>query len=215
MRYELEKELILNIPSGAHVCFGLNGLCYPPQEEVFRLTESALEIMYDLKNTVTVVTKSEIILRDAGLIATIAGRSGATVFIPVFCEDNVSPVFEPDTPLPSFRLEMINRLSSSGIRCGIIISPVVPYVTDSVSAVERLIEKAASSGAESVVFTPSLYLTEKQKPLFKTALDSYYPDFMRFYGTFSENLYFPPTKTFLTDCTEKICKKHKMKFIFS
>ena len=213
LKYELEKAIISNAPSGTNICFGLNGLCYPPQESVFRLTERALEIMYDLKNPITVITKSDLILRDAGLISTIAGRSGATVFIPIFCEDNVSPVFEPYTPLPSFRFEMINRLSASGIRCGVIISPVIPYITDSASAVLRLTEKAAASGAELIVFDPSLRLTEKQKPLFQTALNSYYPDFMRFYGTFSENLYFPPMKMFITECVEKKCEEKGLKVI--
>lgn len=203
LRYELEKELILNAPSGTNVCFGMNGLCYPPQEAVFRLTERALEIMYDLKNPITVVAKSDLILRDAGLISTIAGRSGATVVIPIFCEDNVSPVFEPNAPLPSFRFEMINRLSSSGIRCGVMISPVIPYITDSVSAIQRLTEKAAASGAEFVVFEPRLQLSDEQKPLFKAALDLYYPGFIRFYGTFSENLYIPPRNAFLTESAEK------------
>ena len=212
-RYELEKELIRAVGSNSSVVFGLNGLCYPPQEAVFRLTERALEIMYDLKKPITVVTKSDMVLRDAGLIATIAGRSGATVVIPIFCEDNVSPVFEQGVPLPSFRFEMINRLASSGIRCGVMISPVVPYCTDSASGLRRLVKKAAESGAKFIVCDLGLQLSDEQKPLFKTVLDLYYPDFMRFYGTFSGNLFSVPRKKFVAEAIEEECKLNNLELI--
>jgi len=209
-KYDLERSVIASVPVGASVAFGADGLCYPPQESVFRLTERALEIMYDLKNPITVITKSDLILRDAGLIATIAGRSGATVIIPVFCEDSVSEVFEPDSALPSKRFEMMTRLSSSGIRCGMMLSPIIPYITDSAAAVKRLIKRAADSGAKFIFCEPGLQLSDGQKPLFKKALDLYYPEFLRFYGTFSGNLFSVPRRAFLTEEIEEECKKSKL-----
>ncbi len=212
-KYELEKQIVLAARSTSHVCFGLNGLCYPPCESSLRLTERMLELMYDLKCGITVITKSDIVLRDAGLIATIAARSSAQVVIPIFCEDGLCQAFEPQTVSSSFRFEMINRLSSSGIRCGIMLTPVIPYLTDAACGLRRLVKKAADAGAKFAVCEPFLRLSGEQKPIFASVLDRYFPQFIRFYGTFADNLFFPPRSGFITDAVIDECRKNDLDLI--
>ena len=195
------------------VGFGFTSLCYPPDEKVLRLTESALETIYDAGNPVWIETKSTVILRDTGLISMIARKNGATVTVPVFTDDGMSPVFEKNTPLPSERFEMISRLSAAGIRCGVICAPVIAYLTDSRRKMIRIAEQSAEAGAQFIVRDMGLFLTEKFKPAFFSAVEEYFPGFSALYDNFNGNYLSIPRRRFIEEAFDGACMNTGLKII--
>jgi DNA repair photolyase len=53
------------------------------------------------------------------------------------------------TPPPLKRLEVLRRLSESGVRCGVFLAPILPGITDSAESIEAVAAAARAHGAAS------------------------------------------------------------------
>jgi len=193
------------------VNFGKTSICYPNDEKALRLTESCLETVYDCGNPVKIETKSTVLLRDTGLLSMIAKRNGATVCVPIFCDDIMSPVFEKNTPLPSERFEMLERLSSAGIKCGVIISPVIAFFTDSRRNIVEIVNKSANAGVTFIECDLGMLLTEKTKPLFFAETERYFHGISSLFEDFKGNYYSIPRRSFIKEAFDRACEKNKIK----
>src|SRR6202020_2938585 len=57
---------------------------------------------------------------------------------------------EPGTPAPQRRLDACAALNDAGLRCGVLMGPVVPYLSDSPAQLEAGVRQAAAAGAAHV-----------------------------------------------------------------
>jgi len=64
-------------------------------------------------------------------------------------EDSLWRRIEPGTPLPRKRLEVLWRLSSEGVRCGVFLAPILPGISDSAESMEAVAAAAKAHGAAS------------------------------------------------------------------
>ena len=58
-------------------------------------------------------------------------------------------LIEPGTPPPHKRLEVVRRLSESGVRSGIFLAPILPGITDSPESIEAVAAAARAHGVVS------------------------------------------------------------------
>lgn len=161
----------------AYVCepisLGTNTDPYQPAERGWRITRSILEVAAECNQPVAIVTKSALIERDLDLLAPMAAKGLAAAYISVTTLDHdLARKMEPRASAPARRLQAIRRLSESGVPVGVMVAPVVPFLTD--SAMERVLEAARAAGAERAGYI-LMRLPWEVKDLFKAWLVEYFP----------------------------------------
>ncbi len=57
---------------------------------------------------------------------------------------------EPGTPAPARRLEACAALNERGLRCGVLMGPVIPFLSDSPAQLEAAVSQIAAAGATCV-----------------------------------------------------------------
>ena len=100
-------------------------------------------------------------------------------------------MLEPRAPRPSLRLEAIGRLTEAGIRCNVLMMPMIPGITDSPEAIEQVIRAARKAGA-SDVWWRSLFLKPAAARRFIPFAREAFPDrSMRINDYYGRNVYAP------------------------
>jgi len=158
----------------AMIGIGTNTDPYQPIEKERRIMREILEVLRDFNHPVGIVTKGTLIERDIDILAEMAAKDLTRVGISVTTLDpKTSRVMEPRVPLPAARLRTIRRLTDAGIPVRVMVSPVVPALTD--HELEAILEAAAEAGAvmaSSII----LRLPREVATLFRDWLTEHYPD---------------------------------------
>jgi DNA repair photolyase len=120
---------------------------YQPVENELNLTRRCLEAIADAGGKVSVLTKSDLVVRDIDVIRRIPqAEVGLTVNT---SSDERAQVFEACAPPPSRRLAAIRALADAGINVYVFLGPVIPTITD--HDLEGLVNAIAASEARSVM----------------------------------------------------------------
>lgn len=98
---------------------------YQGAEARFRLTRSCLEVLLARGMRVHVHTKSDLILRDIGLLSAMDSEVGVTL---TGIDERFSKITEPGAPLPARRLDALERLTAAGIDAYALIGPVLDHL---------------------------------------------------------------------------------------
>jgi len=155
------------------ISLGANTDPYQPIEREYRITRAILQVLAECHHPVAIVTKNAMVERDIDLLAPMARKNLVRVFLSVATLDHdVSRRMEPRTSAPERRLLAIRRLAAAGIPTGVIVGPVVPFVTD--HAIENVLQAAAEAGATFADYV-LLRLPFEVKELFKAWLDAHFP----------------------------------------
>ena len=155
------------------IALGTNTDPYQPIEREWKVTRSVLEVLAACDHPVTITTKGAAILRDVDLLAAMAAKNLARVFVSIPMLDKaLARKLDPRAPAPARRLEMIAALAHAGVPVGVLVAPVIPQLTD--KDLEAVLEAAAAHGATSAGWT-MLRLPREVAPLFRAFLDAHYP----------------------------------------
>ena len=146
---------------------------YQPAERQLGITRSVIEVMRDFNHPFSVITKSAGIERDIDLIAPMAQRRLAAVYVSITTLDPaLARVMEPRAASPVRRLQAIQRLSAAGIPVGVSVSPVIPFINE--PELERILEAARDAGA-TYAFSIVIRLPWEVNPLFQQWLQQHFP----------------------------------------
>lgn len=155
------------------ISLGANTDPYQPAEREWKLTRAILEVMSQCGQPVGIVSKSALVERDLDILAPMAEKGLAAVFISVTTLDHaLARRMEPRASAPSRRIEAIRRLSRAGVPVGVMVAPVVPFLTD--AEMERILETARDAGAVSAGYI-LMRLPFEVKTLFRDWLERHYP----------------------------------------
>jgi DNA repair photolyase len=128
------------------VLLGANTDPYQPIERKFRITRRILEVLSAHEHPVSVVTKSNLVLRDLDVLAPMAERGLASVGVSVTTlERTLARALEPRAPSPGKRLEAIRTLSAAGVPVAVMAAPMIPFLND--AELEGILEAASAAGA--------------------------------------------------------------------
>src|SRR5260370_15060266 len=109
----------------------------------------------DAANPFSILTKGTLILRDLDLLAEAAEVTEVGLNVSVgFVDKAISRSVEPGTPSPERRLGVCAALTDRGLRCGVLMGPVLPFLTDSPGQLEATVRLVAEAGAAPL--TPDL-----------------------------------------------------------
>lgn len=104
---------------------------YQPVERRLGITRKCLEILAECRHPVNVITKSHLVTRDLDLLGELAKVGAARVDISVTTLDpEVARKMEPRAASPARRLEAIRACAEAGVPVGVLVSPIVPGLTD-------------------------------------------------------------------------------------
>ena len=146
---------------------------YQPAERKLRITRQVLEVMRDFNHAYSIITKSAGIERDTDLIAPMAARRLAAVYVSITTLDPaLARIMEPRASAPVRRLNAIRRLADAGIPVGISVSPLIPFINE--PELEHILEAARDAGARSA-FSIVLRLPWEVNPIFQEWLAQHYP----------------------------------------
>ena len=147
---------------------------YQPAERRLRITRSVIEVLSETSHAFSLITKSALIERDLDLIAPMARRGLAAVYISLTTLDpDLARVMEPRAASPQRRLRTIETLARAGVPVGVSVSPVIPFLNE--PELERVLEAAAAAGA-GTAFSIVLRLPWEVNPLFQQWLQQHFPE---------------------------------------
>jgi len=131
-----------------HVALGTNTDPYQRAEGRYRLMPGILRALAGSGTPLSVLTKGTLLARDLPLLAAV-GRDvpvGLGVSI-ALVDGDLQQRLEPGTPTPAARLDLVRRAADAGLSVGVMVAPVLPFLTDSDEALDATLSAIAAAGA--------------------------------------------------------------------
>jgi DNA repair photolyase len=147
----LRRELKAARWAGEHIAMGTNVDCYQRAEGKYRLMPGIITALTEAANPFSILTKGTLVLRDLDLLTAAAQVTDVGMNVSVgIIDKSLSRSIEPGTPSPERRLAVCAALSGRGLSCGVLMGPVIPYLSDSPEQLDAAVRKIASAGASHV-----------------------------------------------------------------
>jgi DNA repair photolyase len=132
-----------------------------------------LEVLAEHEHPFTIVTKSALVERDIDIIAPMAAKRMARVYLSITTLDReLARKMEPRAAAPHRRLQALKTLCDAGIPVGVMVAPIIPQLND--RDLEAILEAAAAHGAQGAGWV-LIRLPREVAPLFREWLDTHYP----------------------------------------
>ena len=147
----LRKKLASPGWAGEHIAMGTNVDCYQRAEGRYQLMRGIIAALRDAANPFSILTKGTLILRDLDLLLEAAEVTDVGLNVSAaFVDPSLWRAIEPGTPAPERRIEACATLNDNGLRCGVLMGPVVPYLSDSPAQLDAAVRQIAAAGAAHV-----------------------------------------------------------------
>ncbi len=177
---------------GEHIAMGTNVDCYQRAEGRYRLMPGIIGALKDAANPFSILTKGTLILRDIELLAEAAEVTDVGLNVSAgFVDKDLWRSVEPGTPAPARRLEACAALNERGLGCGVLMGPVIPYLSDSPAQLAETVRQIAAAGATAI--TPIvLHLRPGTREWFFGWLRAYHPGLVgRYQELYGRGAYAP------------------------
>ena len=155
------------------ISLGANTDPYQPAERKLNITRGLLEVCAEFNQPLGIITKNALVERDVDILVPMAQKNLVNVFLSVNSLDHeVARRLEPRCVAPARRIEAIRTLSQAGVPTGVLVAPVIPFLTD--DQIEAVLEAAHAAGATQAGYTV-MRLPYEVKTLFRDWLERHYP----------------------------------------
>jgi DNA repair photolyase len=156
------------------IAMGTNTDPYQPIERRLQITRQILEVLAEHNHPVSIVTKSHLVCRDIDILAPMAAKGLASVYVSVTTLDaKLARAMEPRAAPPERRLATLTELARADIPAGVMVAPVIPALTD--HELEAILIRARQAGASRAGYIV-LRLPLELKSLFQEWLAEHVPD---------------------------------------
>ena len=147
---------------------------YQPCEREFRITRQCLEVAAAARQPIAIITKNARIARDLDLLAPMAAERLVNVNLSITTLDPaLSRVMEPLASTPAARLRTVRELTEAGVPVRVLVSPIVPAITDhEMPQILKAVKEAGALSARYIV----LRLPLTVEPVFLDWLDRVFPE---------------------------------------
>ena len=187
---------------------------YMPCEKELELTRSCLELIRRYEFGASVITKSDLILRDIDLWEDISRRTKAVVQMTLTTYDEaLCALVEPNVCTTRRRYEVLKALQGRGVPTVVWLSPLLPFLNDTEENLDGILEYCADAGVKGIVcFGMGMTLREGNREYYYAALDKHFPGlkekYIRTYG--NSYIISSPRETALTARFREFCEKHRI-----
>lgn len=167
---------------------------YNPFEQEYRLTRGALELIDTYRFGIAIATKSDLITRDIDVLSSICRHSPVLVKITITAaDDSLCQKLEPRVAAASRRFAAINALAARGIFTGLLLMPVLPFLTDTELNIRAIIRLAYENGAKFIYPAFGVTLRQNQRDWYYQQLDAQFPGLKQKYINRFGNTYECPS----------------------
>ena len=161
---------------------------YIPLEMKLQNMRKALSLIYEYGFGVTVITKSNRILRDLDLLQKINERSKCVVQMTLTtCEEELCKKIEPKVSTTQERFLVLKELHRAGIPTVVWLTPILPFINDTMDNISGILKLCREAQVYGIVcFGMGLTLREGNREYFYAQLDRLFPGlkekYIRNYG---------------------------------
>ncbi len=205
----LEQELRKKRKKGV-IGIGAMSDTYHPLEKQYEITRKALELMEKYQFGVSIETKSDLIVRDMDLFQKINRTQNVILkFSITTADDLLASKIEPGVCVSSQRFQAMRELADNGLFVGTLLTPILPFLTDSDKNIRQIIRLSAENGAKFVFSMGGVTLRENQREYFLEKLEELFPGLKEIYVRNFGNQYFCYSlNSNLKNVLEEECKKY-------
>ena len=141
------------------------------------MTRRALELIDRYGFGVTLITKSDRLLRDIDLLKSINDKTKAVVQVTLTTyDDELCKLIEPNVCPSSARFEMLKKLRDAGIPTVVWLCPILPFINDTRENLLGILAMCADAGVRGIInFGMGLTLREGNREYFYKMLDRNFP----------------------------------------
>ena len=155
------------------ISIGANTDPYQPAERKLNITRSILQVCAEFHQPLGIITKNALVERDLDILVPMARKNLVNVFLSVNSLDHeIARRLEPRCVAPARRIEAIRTLAQAGVPVGVLVAPVIPFLTD--DQIEAVLEAAHAAGATQASYVV-MRLPYEVKTLFRDWLERHYP----------------------------------------
>lgn len=194
---------------------GTGSMCDPylPLERKYQLTRQCLEIIERYGFGATILTKSDLVLRDLDLLKRIHQRSKCVVQLTLTTADSkLCRILEPNVCDTARRAEVLEILREEGIPTVVWMTPILPYINDTQENIAGLLEICVRAGVKGIVTFGGLGLTlrDGDRQYYYRKLDEHFPGLrQRYIREFGNAYEIPsPNNARLVPMFEETCRRH-------
>ena len=161
---------------------------YQPCERELQLTRRCLELIDRYGFGASVLTKSDLVLRDVDLFERINRRVKSVLQMTLtVADDRLSRILEPNVCTSTRRYEVLKEFQVRQIPTVVWMTPILPFLTDTEENLRRLLDCCFDAGVKGIVcWNAGLTLREGDREYFYRALDRHFPglseQYRRLYG---------------------------------
>lgn len=150
---------------------------YQPCEKELRMTRRCLELLERYGFGASVITKSDLALRDLDLFDGINQKAKSVLQMTLtVADDKLSRILEPNVCASARRYEVLKAFQERGIPAVVWLTPVLPFLTDTEENLRRILDWCFDAGVRGIVcFGAGLTLREGNREFFYEALDRCFP----------------------------------------
>ena len=162
---------------------------YIPLEKELQYTRGALELIRRYRFGATLITKSDMVLRDLDLLQEIHRQTRAVVQMTLTTwDDALCKIVEPGVCSTSRRFQVLKELQNAGIPTVVWLTPILPHINDTRANLQALLECCVDAGVSGVLwFGAGVTLREGNREYFYQQLDHHFPgikeQYMREFGS--------------------------------
>lgn len=167
----LENELMKKRKKGVIGIGAMSGT-YNAFERQYQITRQALKLISKYGFGVSIDTKSDLIVRDIDVLKEINEKNDVIIKVTITTpHDDLSKIIEPNVCVSSKRFSAVKQLSDSGIFVGVLLTPVLPFITDQEEDIKQLVKLAYEAGAKFIYTYMGMTLRENQRDYYYEKLD--------------------------------------------
>ena len=150
---------------------------YTPVEAELMMTRRALEIIERHGCGVSILTKSDLILRDMDILSRIHRRSKAVVQMTLTTMDeDLCAMIEPGVCTTRRRIDVLQEFQRAGIPTVVWLCPILPWLNDTPENIRGIVESCAEAGVKGIVcFGMGVTLRDGSREHYYTQLDRKFP----------------------------------------
>ena len=183
-------------------------------EEELRLTRRCLEIILNHGFGAAIQTKSDRILWDIDLLEEINRSAKCVVQMTLTTyDDDLCRILEPNVCNTKRRIEVLEAMRARGIPTVVWLTPILPFINDTVENVAAILNECARVGVAGVIdFGMGMTLREGDREYYYAALDRHFPGMKARYARRYGNAYELPSPNAgaLKRVFREICEAHGM-----
>lgn len=187
---------------------------YQPIPEVLALTRESIETVNRYGFGMTLITKSDLVLRDLDRISDLNQKTRFVLQMTLTCmDDELSRKIEPHVCPTSRRIEVLRQFRDAGVPTVVWLTPVLPFLTDTRENLEGILGACLEAEVSGILwFGAGVTLRSGNREYFYQELDRSFPGMKeRYMRAFGESyVCSSPNHRDLDALVRSFCQKHQI-----